>query len=188
MNEQGQRDILITFAKLFRRFNVPYLLTGSFAVSSYGYLRATHDIDFVLEVEEKARRQLIRALSSLPSTYVQDVTELHTEHLMFYTIYHTATTTKVDLWLIADYAFEEEVKRKRYISINTLEIPITSVEDLILTKLSWCKEVMSERHMRDCVGMWQVQKGKLDEKYLFEQAKKLGVETLLKQVIETKEY
>ena len=50
MNEQGQRDILITFAKLFRRFNVPYLLTGSFAVSSYGYPRATHDIDFVLEV------------------------------------------------------------------------------------------------------------------------------------------
>jgi len=57
-----------------------------------------------------------------------------------------------------------------------------------LKKLSLCKEVWSERHFRDCVGMWKVQKGKLDEKYLFAQAKKLGIEKLLKEVIETKDY
>jgi hypothetical protein len=188
MNEQGQRDILITFARLFRRFKVPYLLTGSFAVSSYGYPRATHDIDFVLEIEESAKKQLIRAISSLPSTYVQDITELNTERLTFYTIYHTETTTKVDLWFIADHEFEANVKRKRYLTIDELEIPLVSPEDLILKKLEWCKEVMSERHMRDCVGMWKVQKGKLDEAYLFEQAKTLGVEKLLKEVIETKDY
>lgn len=188
MNELGQRDILITFAKLFRRFKVHYLLTGSLAVSSYGYPRATHDIDFVLEIRQGAKKQLINAVSSLPRTYLQDKVELRDANLTFYTLYHTETAIKVDLWLVSDQEFTAKWKRRQELNVGNTRIPLISAEDLILTKLSWCKEVTSERHLRDCVGMWKVQKGKLDEAYLFEQAKKIGVESLLKNVIETKEY
>jgi hypothetical protein len=188
MNEQGQRDILITFAKLFRQFKIQYLLTGSFAVSSYGYPRATHDIDFVLEIGQNAKKQLMRAVSSLPRAYIQDKSQLRDANLTFYTLYHTETATKVDLWLVADQEFSAKWKRRHVTRIGKLEITLVSPEDLILTKLLWCKEVSSERHMRDCVGMWKVQKDKLDEAYLFAGAKILGVESLLKKVIETKEY
>lgn len=184
--ELGQRDILITFAKLFRKYKIPYLLTGSFAVSYYGYPRATHDIDFVLSLPLGTREKLVQALSSLPRAYLQETAQLKDEALSFYTLYHSDTAMKVDLWFDVD--FSVKWPRRKSVTIGEARIPILSAEDLILTKLSWCKEVTSERHLRDCVGMWKVQRGKLDEAYLFAQAKKFGVESLLKKVIETKEY
>lgn len=186
--EQGQLDILITFSRLFKKFKIPFLLTGSLAVAYYGYPRATHDIDFVLQVSRGAKKRLGAALVTLGQVYLQDVSSLADEQSRFYSLYHTHVGVKIDFWLISDESFYRNWARRRETRIMQAEISLVSPEDLILTKLSWCKEIMSERHMRDCVGMWKVQQGKLDEKYLFTQATKLGIESLLKEVIETKEY
>ncbi len=186
--EHGQQDILVTFARLFQTFTIPYLLTGSLAVAFYGYPRATHDIDFVLEISRNAKERLMRALTALPRIYLQDTIQLHDPNISFYSLYHTYVGVKIDLWLVTSTEFDRKWQRRRAIRIIDTTIPLLSPEDLILTKLSWCKEVPSERHMRDCVGMWLVQKGKLDEKYLLGQAKKLDVANLLSQVIATKEY
>ncbi len=185
----GQLDILREFVALLHRHHIPFLLSGSFAVSYWGYPRATHDIDFVLELStDQNNTVLVEALTSLSKAYVQDTEQIHETPLTFYSLYHSPTSTKVDLWFNAASDFQREWKRRRETSFQGIALTFVSAEDLILKKLEWCKEVMSERHMRDCVGMWKVQKGKLDEKYLFAQAKKLGVEKLLKEVIETKEY
>lgn len=53
---------------------------------------------------------------------------------------------------------------------------------LFNTKLSWCKEVWSDRHFTDCVGIWQIQKGKLDEKYIASRAKALSLTELIQKV------
>ncbi|MBI2405001.1 hypothetical protein HYV22_02375 [Candidatus Gottesmanbacteria bacterium] len=67
-------------------------------------------------------------------------------------------------------------------TIGKTRIAVIAPEDLILTKLAWCKELPSERHMQDCAGIWRVQKGKLDEGYLRRCADELGVADLLHEV------
>ncbi len=186
--EQGQQDILVTFARLFKKHNIPYLLTGSLGVAFYGYPRATHDIDFVLEISSDAKEKIMRALVTLPRVYLQDTTHFHDRDISFYTLYHTYVGVKIDLWLVTDTEFEKKWQRRGGTRIMGITIPLVSSEDLMLTKLVWCKEVPSERHMRDCVGIWKVQKGKLDENYLFAQAKKLKIDHLLTEVANTKEY
>lgn len=52
----------------------------------------------------------------------------------------------------------------------------------MLTKLVWCKEVWSDRHFRDCIGMWQIQKGKLDKVYCAVWVKRFGLEDLWKRM------
>lgn len=188
MADLGQRDILITFAKLFRRFRIPFLLSGSLAGSSYGHPRATHDIDFVLELSSKSFRLLEPALDSLGKEYFQDVSELKKQNVDMYTIYHFDTALKIDLWFDEKSDFSNKWKRKKEIRIGKELVYLVSAEDLMLTKLSWCKEVMSDRHMRDCVGICQVQRGKLDENYLTQHAKKMGTTKLLRQIMSTKEY
>lgn len=119
---------------------------------------------------------------------MQDITQFKKHPVTFYTLFHMDTGLKIDLWFDESSDFSSKWSRRKDLQIEKENVSLVSVEDLILTKLSWCKELMSERHMRDCVGMWMVQKGKLDEKYLFGQAKKRGLTKLLSQVIHTKEY
>lgn len=78
--------------------------------------------------------------------------------------------------------FTGKYKRKKQIEINRAQVNIVSAEDLILTKLCWCREVRSDRHLRDCIGIWRVQKGKLDENYIGRKAKELEVSDLLKEI------
>lgn len=185
---QGQLDILREIATLFRKHHVSFLLSGSFASSYWGYPRATHDIDFVLELSEEQKRNLRNVLLSLSKDYVQDIRDIEETPLTFYSLYHSTTSLKVDLWFNSISDFQRIWERRRETVFQRIPISFMSAEDLILKKLEWCKEVMSERHMRDCVGIWIVQKGKLDEKYLDQNAKDLEILDLLEIIQSTKDY
>lgn len=182
----GQRDILHAFVKLFGKYNISYLLTGSFAVSYYGYPRATHDIDFVVEVRQDTGKQLMRALKNLEKSYLLDFKQIEKaiEDRMQFDIYHPETGLKIDFWILKDDDFERnKIKRRREIKLDKQEVYIATAEDLILTKLLWCKEVRSERHMRDCIGMIKVQGENLDIKYLRAWAEKFKINNLLKEAL-----
>lgn len=181
----GQREILLTISKLLTELQIPYLLTGGFAASYYGYPRATHDIDFVLEIEMAQYPKLEKALRQLPNSFLVDWEEVKKgikQHLHF-NVLHVDSGIKVDFWSVKKSDFNvSRFKRKKKAAIFNEKIWLVSPEDLILIKLKWCKEVRSERHMRDCVGIIKIQEEKLDNRYLLHWAKKLGVENLYKEV------
>lgn len=182
----GQRDILLEIVKLFDRYKVPYLLSGSFASSYYGQPRATHDIDFVVEVKRENLDRLRQATADLGKDYdvpaAGEWGKIRSPRMI--SVYHFATAIKVDFWLTDTDDFAGKYKRRKQIEINRERITIVSAEDLILTKLCWCREVRSERHLSDCIGIWRVQKGKLDENYLLRKAGELGVTDFLSEVAE----
>jgi len=182
----GQRDILRLIAKLLAKAKIPYLLTGSFAVSYYGFPRATHDIDFIIETMGKNVHKLYRLIVSLDKSYIvdkQQIKEAVLEPTQF-DIFHKESGTKIDFWLTDDDEFEKiKFKRGREVHVNRQKVNIISPEDLILTKLTWCKKIMSERHMQDCRGIYLIQKEMLDKKYLSSWGNKLGVTDLLEEIL-----
>lgn len=186
MNIFGQRDLLIFITQLFSNYQIEYMLTGSFAVSYYGLPRATHDIDFIIEVTEDAAQKLERAMTTLGNEFIADIPNIQEamRARSLFTIFHLETGIKVDFWMVRTDDFQLKMKRGQNVPFETSVIHVISAEDLILNKLVWCKEVMSERHMRDCVGIWNVQGEKLDFDYLQQRAKSLGVTELLQEVIQ----
>ena len=164
MNISGQRDLLIFIVQLLSRHQIEYLLTGSFAVSYYGIPRATHDIDFIVEVTSDSVTRFQNAMKSLGKAFVVDIQRIESaakEHSLF-NIYHLETGIKIDFWIIDADDFHQKKKRSVTVPFDTQNIHFISAEDLILNKLVWCREVMSERHMRDCVGIVEIQREKLD--------------------------
>lgn len=71
---------------------------------------------------------------------------------------------------------------KKTIVLSGMKISLISAEDLILTKLLWCKEIRSERHIRDCIGIYKLQRYKLDEKYILHWAKKMKIQGLWEEI------
>lgn len=71
----GQRDLLLLIGKLLNRHQVNYLLTGSLAVSYYGYPRATHDIDFLIEIKKEGAAKIIVAANrtNIKSFFISNI-------------------------------------------------------------------------------------------------------------------
>ncbi|MBI4067094.1 hypothetical protein HY407_01825 [Candidatus Gottesmanbacteria bacterium] len=180
----GQRDILLRFAYLLEKYKISYLLTGSFAVAFYGYPRATHDIDFVIEAGEKDILLFDGMFSELDSSYIVDKYQIRQAiaKSTAFNILHPQSSIKTDFWLSPSGEFKRKFQRKREILVDRQKVSLISPEDLILNKLLWCKDIKSERHMRDCAGIWKVQKGNLDINYIKDWAKKLRVEELLEEI------
>lgn len=181
----GQRDLIKVFSKLLDKYKIDYLLTGSLAVSYYGYPRATHDIDFVLEISSKDSGKFLKLTKDLGESFLVDrdlIKEAIAKSSQF-NLYHLETGVKIDFWISGKNEFEQgKLKRKKKILFDKQKINLISPEDLLLTKLLWCKRIRSERHLRDCVGILKVQGKQLEEGYLNFWAKRLKVEELLKEV------
>lgn len=180
---QGQRDLLLFVASALNTHRVPYLLSGSFASSYYGYPRATHDIDFVVEVRKDRLELLGKAIEGLGKGFAITAKELlYVTAPQMVNSYHANTGIKIDFWITDAEDFSIKYARRRFMIIDRIRIPLIAPEDLILTKLAWCKELRSERHMQDCIGIWKVQKGKLDEHYLHRRANALSVMQLFDEI------
>lgn len=180
----GQRDLLLYFSHVLSLNNIPYLLTGSFAVSYYGYPRATHDIDFIIEIADEKSNTIVRVIRSLKKnfTFASNVDQESITTPTLFNLYHGVTGIKIDFWVVDKKEFFEKYSRRQIMTIDNQDISLVSPEDLILNKLKWCKEVFSEKHLSDCIGIWKIQNKKLDLKYLTQKVKEYDVSTLYEKI------
>ncbi len=182
-----QIDILYAIADLFEKHHISYLLTGSFASAYYAHPRSTHDIDLILAVEQAGSMKMIEAFKELDTSYVIPFTAIPQtmKSKGQFDIFHEGTSTKVDFWIVESDQFVDDYQRRHIVAMDGHRIPIISAEDLILTKLKWSKQIMSERHVRDCAGILAIQKDMLDYSYLNAQIKKHGLEKLYQLALKT---
>lgn len=180
----GQRDLLLYFSHLLSLNNIPYLLTGSFAVSYYGYPRATHDIDFIIEIVDEKSTTIVPVIHSLKKdfTFASNIDQASITTPTLFNLYHGVTGIKIDFWVVDKKEFFEKYSRRQIMTIDKQKISLVSPEDLILNKLKWCKELFSERHLRDCIGIWKIQNKRLDMKYLEQKVKEYNMSTLYEKI------
>ena len=65
---EDQERILKDATERFERLAIPYMLTGSMALSKYAMMRMTNDIDIVMELKYADAQRIINAFE--PDYYV----------------------------------------------------------------------------------------------------------------------
>lgn len=160
---------------------VGYLLTGSFASSLQGEPRATHDVDFVVEVDTRVIDALAAAFGA-PRYYFDPLSAADAlSGGSTFNLLDTSSGDKVDFWaLTADEFDVSRFERRVRVEAFNRSIAVSSPEDTILQKLKWARASGgSERQLRDAAGVYEMQVGVLDEAYLDEWAARLGVAEML---------
>jgi len=169
----SQFDLLRYIAELLNRLNIPFMLVGSHASSYYGEARSTHDIDIVIDLDPRHIPGLIKNID--PGRYYISESALREGRMA--NLIDTHTGDKVDFFIL-DGAPENRVAfdRRSVKSILGVEIPIASAEDTILAKLRWSEmSGGSQRQISDIQQILRVQRNRLDENYLHEQADRMGL-------------
>ena len=177
--------IVHDFASRAERLDFAYMLTGSLAMMHYGYYRMTADIDIVIELKYQDADKLINAFE--PDYYVPHgrVRDAIARKFMFNVI-HQETAFKIDLVVKKTSEFQEEAfQRRQKIDFYGQEIYIITLEDLIISKLSWAKESLSEKQFTDVENLLQNQ---YDVEYVANWTNKLGIYHLYEKCLNAINY
>jgi predicted nucleotidyltransferase len=113
--------------------NVKFLLVGAYAVAVYGYPRATKDIDIFVRAAPDNAANLMRALARFGAPLAGvSAADFSTEGIV---LQIGNNPRRIDiLTRISGVAFQQAYDRRKTISLEGLDIPVISLEDLIANK------------------------------------------------------
>lgn len=176
-----QLEFLKLIVNRLETAGVPYMLTGSMAMSVYAAPRMTRDIDLVVDLDEVGAEKFAALFAQDCYVEVETVREAIRRRDMF-NIIHSEWVTKADFVIRKDTPYRvEEFGRREPVEMAGTIVYVATVEDLILSKLFWARESESELQLRDVRELLHGTSG-LDQAYLAEKAEELGLQGLLRRV------
>lgn len=173
-------QIVHDFADRVEPLGIEYMLTGSLAMMQYNVYRMTADIDVVIELRREDATRIINAFE--PDYYVPHgrVRDAISRKFMFNVI-HQETAFKIDLVIKKTSDFQQNAfERRQQTDFFGRDIYLISLEDLIISKLNWAKDSLSEKQLTDVENLLQ---NEYDVDYVKTWANKLGVFHLYKKCL-----
>lgn len=191
--ETPQAKILKDITYFLDSSKIPYMITGSWSSIYYGRPRASHDIDFVVELQTEGVGKITEIFSRLPETFMiqpETIKEAIKNKSQFQAV-HLPTMLKMDFWILTDEEFDKSrfLRRKRIRLFNQY-MEMATPEDTIIQKLIWFSKGEIEKHLIDAAFVLQIQGKKLDRKYLNQWINKLKLKKYFEMLkkIDLEEY
>ena len=166
---------------------VPYHIGGSVASSIYGILRATIDVDLIVDLRLEQVRPLVIRLQT--DYYIdEDMIRDAIKRRSSFNVIHLETMLKVDVYIPRSRPFDQEELRRVQQEVlleGTRPLNVASPEGTILNKLEWYRMggEVSDRQWNDILGVLKVQGNHLDMAYLQRWAANLKVTDLLERAL-----
>jgi hypothetical protein len=171
-------EVLRDVSEKLSAAGIQYMLTGSFAMNYYAEPRMTRDIDIVIVAGQEDTNRLVELFDS--EYYVpRGALARALANESRFNIIHSVHIVKVDLIVRKSNEYRRlEFERRRQVNVEGLSIWIVSKEDLIISKLYWAKDSLSELQLGDVRNLLR---SGYDVMYLNEWTTKLGLSDLLQR-------
>jgi hypothetical protein len=164
--------ILIVF---FDQNKIPYMLSGSVALSVYALPRFTQDFDFVVHLQAKDAKILA---DYFKEGYYCDEDAIidAVRHKRMFNIIDYKTGFKADFIIFKDEPYwQEEFLRRKQVDFMDMKLYVVSPEDLLISKIIWIQQIQSSLQKEDIRNI--AEKLDLDWKYIKFWLDKLNLKT-----------
>jgi len=180
-------DILKEIIEKLEKYQIDYMITGSFASNLHGTPRATFDADIVVSTDFKKIENFLKEIEKDFYVNLESAKEAFKERKMF-NIIHFETGFKIDFIVKKEGKYyENEFNRRKIFKLKDKPCFFASSEDTILAKLIWAKKSESEKQFNDALGIIKIQKENLNYDYLKKWAHEIGVYDLLQEILKEAE-
>jgi hypothetical protein len=160
---------------VLNELNIPYMLSGSVAMSIYIVPRATRDFDFIIHLEEK---NIDRFIQHFQEGYYCDKDSIQdaVKRRSLFNIIDHASGFKADFVVLKDEPFrQEEFNRRKKVDFFDKTIFVVSPEDLLISKLIWIQDFQSPQQMEDIKNLKVIEQ--LDWQYVKKWVDKLKLKS-----------
>lgn len=171
-------DVIATVVSALNRAGIAYGITGSIASGIYGEPVVSQDVDIAVRMTSQQARDLSTLLPERFYRSDERIIAVANESGMTNLI-DTETALKVDLCVLPKTSFYDAVMMRckpQSFGPEGSQYNAVSAEDIVLMKLFWRADSRSEKQWRNALSVVQVQRNRLDWKYMFGQARAIGVE------------
>jgi hypothetical protein len=142
-------DFLRALIHFFDSNQIPYMLSGSVAMSLYIEPRFTRDYDFVVHLRDENIDDLLKYFKEGYYCSEEAVRDAMKRKSMFNIIDHKSGY-KADFVILKNEPFRQtEFERRQQVKFLEMSINIVSPEDLLLSKIIWIQEIQSGVQMED---------------------------------------
>jgi hypothetical protein len=158
------------------------MLTGSLAANFYAAPRMTRDIDIVVEILKADVSKFVRIFQD--DFYIDEGAVADAiKHETMFNIIHNDTVLKIDFVIRKESSYRNtEFQRRRRIKFDDIHIWIVAPEDLIISKLFWSKDTLSDFQLRDVKNLLTSTKN-LDEEYISKWIQTLGLNSIYEKAV-----
>ena len=173
--------ILRIVVERLEQSHVPYFISGSMAANYYTVPRMTRDIDIVLELKPAHLKLFIANFQNDFYVEGESIKEEVGRRGMFNLI-HKEYAFKVDFIIRKETEFQDSCfKRCREVRLEDYTARMISREDLVIAKLLWAKDSLSELQLRDVKNLL-LTAGNLDKAYLEQWVSRLSLKNVYEKV------
>ena len=172
-------EMLRDFVERVNALQIEYMVTGSFAMSAYGEIRTTRDIDIVVQIDERNVQPLTEAFGE--NYYLSDISIRRAiARRSMFNIVDNEHGAKIDCIVQKDNDFaRESFGRRRMAKVSGVEFWTTTKEDLIVAKLNWARDSHSEMQIRDIANLTATE---YDSEYVETWITSLGLKAIWAEV------
>jgi hypothetical protein len=169
---QGQLDVLRDVSGKLQRLQIPYMITGSWALGFYAGPRMTRDIDVVIDL---CADDVARFISGFQPEYLvfPELVQSAVKSCGMFNFIHQASIIKVDFIVRKNNAYSlAAFDRRTEVTLKGFQFFVSSKEDLILAKLLWSRDSRSEIQRQDIKSLLATG---YDRDYVLDWAKRMDL-------------
>ena len=160
------------------------MIAGSQASMYYGEPRLTRDVDVVVKLRLEDVPAFVNRFP--PGDFYLDERSAReaVDASGQFNIIHPTSGLKIDVYVNPDTPYDRTrlARRHRLPLVPGVEAYFARPEDVILYKLLYHQQSESDPHLRDVLGILRVSRSELDEGYVTDWARRLGVAPIWEQV------
>jgi hypothetical protein len=148
----------------FEQEKIPYMLSGSVAMSIYTLPRFTRDFDFIVRLQLKDVKGLVDCFKEGYYCDEDAAKEAITNKSMF-NIIDYASNYKADFIILKNEPYRTtEFERRKKVNFLDLQISLVSPEDLIISKVAWIQQIQSDIQKEDIKTLLELKN--IDREYI----------------------
>ena len=176
-----QHELLAHVCRLLERLGVRYMVTGSQATIAYGEPRFTNDIDIVADLNLANCDAFCEGFPPGEYYLSHAAAREAVAHRGMFNVIHQETAFKADCVLKKSTEFQRNVfERREKTDFYGKEIWIISKDDLIISKLWWAKDSVSEKQLTDVKNLMR---NGFDSEYIKSWTAKLDITDLFERCL-----
>jgi glutaredoxin len=147
---------MIPYEEIFLEFQkqkVKYIIVGGIAINLHGFLRSTADMDILVDMTDENLGKIVRILKKQGYHVKQPVDPMgiadeetrhdwiHNKNMKAFNFYKENEYKEVDIIIESPVSYQEAKKNVLQLKIDSMKIPVISINDLIRMKSHAGREV-----------------------------------------------
>ncbi|NHI94317.1 MAG: hypothetical protein EAX96_17630 [Candidatus Lokiarchaeota archaeon] len=183
-------SILKRINEIFKEAKLDYVIVGGIAIIHYGHIRATHDVDLIIENDSSKFPQLLKLLKSNDFDVIEDQFYKGYKENTHISIFDIKSYMMLDIKISTKESEKEIIKNSLKQSVFGSEIKIASLEQVLIGKILYLgnidevpdSDILEYQDVFDFLTLYHSNKQKIDEKLIEEKIKEVGLESTLNRL------